>query len=239
MSEKLCIIGDSITGGVVYKDLPGRYVKCKDSFVNLLASALGLDVHNHSRFGCTSTAALERMERYERDIAGCDYTIVMLGGNDCDFDWQRVAADQEAEQQCNTPIGRFRENYAELLDRIAAAGGRAVAMNPIPVFGRRYYSWITRQADAEGVMRFLGSTDSIEHWNEMYNIAVMQAASEKNVPVLDARSAFLFRRGFDPYFSTDGIHPSVEGHRKLYEFLLPQLKRLLGLDARAEVCPAS
>ena len=63
MAGKLCVIGDSITGGVVYKDDAGRYVKCKDSFVNLLANSLELDLHNHSRFGCTSTAALERMPR--------------------------------------------------------------------------------------------------------------------------------------------------------------------------------
>ena len=150
MAVKLCVIGDSITGGVIYRDDVGRYVKCRDSFVNLLASALGLDVHNHSRFGCTSTAALERLGRYERDIAECDYTLVMLGGNDCDFDWQRVAAAPEAEQRCNTPIGLFRETYGELLDRIAALGGRIIAMNPIPVFGRRYFKWISRTADAEG-----------------------------------------------------------------------------------------
>ena len=228
MAVKLCIIGDSITGGVIYRDDVGRYVKCRDSFVNLLASALGLDIHNHSRFGCTSTAALERLGRYERDIAECDYTLVMLGGNDCDFDWQRVAAAPEAEQRCNTPIGLFRETYGGLLDSIAALGGRIIAMNPIPVFGRRYFKWISRTADAEGVMRFLGSTDSIEHWNEMYSIAVMQEAAARGIPLLDARSAFLFRRGFDPYFSTDGIHPSPEGHRALSEYLLPQLERLLG-----------
>ena len=50
MAGKLCVIGDSITGGVVYKDDAGRYVKCKDSFVNLLANSLELDLHNHSRF---------------------------------------------------------------------------------------------------------------------------------------------------------------------------------------------
>ena len=58
MAVKLCVIGDSITGGVIYREDAARYVKCRDSFVNLLAGALGLDVHNRSRFGCTSTAAL-------------------------------------------------------------------------------------------------------------------------------------------------------------------------------------
>ena len=56
---------------------------------------------------------------------------------------------------------------------------------------------------------------------------------EHGVPVLDARSAFLFRRVFDPMFSADGIHPSVEGHRKMYEFLLPQMRRILGAPSAA------
>lgn len=69
MNSSLCVIGDSITGGVVYKDDAGRYVRCKDSFLNLLGESLELDIHNHSRFGCTSTSALERMDRYEKDIS--------------------------------------------------------------------------------------------------------------------------------------------------------------------------
>ena len=67
----------------------------------------------------------------------------------------------------------------------------------------------------------------IEHWNEMYNLAVMKVAVSRNAPVLDVRSAFLCRRAFDALFSSDGIHPSVEGHRKMYEFLLPQFKTVL------------
>ena len=227
MSEKLCVIGDSITGGVVYKDDAGRYVKCKESFLNLLAAALGLDIHNHSRFGCTSTAALDRMVRYESDIAECPDTLVMLGGNDSDFDWPEVARTPEAQHDCNTPLDRFVESYARVLDRIIALGSRPIALNLIPVFGRRYFNWFSKRADPESLMRFLGTTDSIEHWNEMYNLAVMQVAAIRGVPVLDARSAFLSKRVFDNLFSADGIHPSVEGHRKMYEFLLPQLKRIL------------
>ena len=229
MAVKLCVIGDSITGGVIYREDAARYVKCRDSFVNLLAGALGLDVHNRSRFGCTSTAALERLGRYEADIASCPYTLVMLGGNDCDFDWQAVAAAPEAPQQCNTPLALFEENYGRLLDRIRALGSQPLAMNLIPVFGRRYFDWISRSADGPSVMRFLGSTDSIEHWNEMFSIAATRAASARGVPVLDVRSAFLFRRGFDPYFSADGIHPNAEGHRMIYEHLLPLRRPAMGL----------
>ena len=111
--------------------------------------------------------------------------------------------------------------YAKVLDKIISLGSRPIALNLIPVFGRRYFKWFSKRADPEQLMRFLGTTDSIEHWNEMYNLAVMRVAAERNVPVLDVRSAFLYRRVFDSLFSTDGIHPSVEGHRRMYEFLLP------------------
>ncbi len=233
MSAKLCVIGDSITGGVVYRDDAARYVKCRDSFVNLLGAELGLDVHNHSRFGCTSMAALSRLGRYEEDVAGCEYTLVMLGGNDSDFDWPEVARTPDEPHECNTPMGCFEEAYSKLLDRVAALGSRPIAMNLIPVFGRRYFKWFSKRADPEQLMRFLGTTDSIEHWNEMYSLAVMRVAASRGVPVLDARSAFLFRRVFDPMFSADGIHPSVEGHRKMYEFLLPQMRRILGAPSAA------
>ena len=167
MASPLCVIGDSITGGVVYKDDAGRYVRCKDSFVNLLGGELELDVHNHSRFGCTSTSALERMSRYEGDIAECPNTLVMLGGNDSDFDWPAVAETPEAEHDCNTPMERFMESYARVLDRIIALGSRPLVLNLIPVFGRRYFKWFSKRADPESLMRFLGTTDSIEHWNAL------------------------------------------------------------------------
>ena len=227
MNSSLCVIGDSITGGVVYKDDAGRYVRCKDSFLNLLGESLGLDIHNHSRFGCTSTSALERMDRYEKDISECPNTLVMLGGNDSDFDWPSVAETPEAEHDCNTPIERFIESYSRVLDKIIALGSRPLVLNLIPVFGRRYFKWFSKRADPDSLMRFLGTTDSIEHWNEMYNLAVMRIAARRGVPMLDVRSAFLQKRNFDGLFSEDGIHPSPEGHRRMFEYILPQTREIL------------
>ena len=228
MAGKLCVIGDSITGGVVYKDDAGRYVKCKDSFVNLLANSLELDLHNHSRFGCTSTAALERMPRYESDVAECPYTLVMLGGNDSDFDWPAVAETPEQPHDCNTPVSRFRECYNAVLDRIIELGSRPVVISLIPVWGRRYYEWFSRKLDGRALMRFLGTTDSIEHWNEMYNLEVIKTAAKRELPIIDVRSAFLSARDFTGLFSRDGIHPSPAGHRRMFEYSLPQLRAALG-----------
>ena len=78
------------------------------------------------------------------------------------------------------------------------------------------------------LMRFLGTTNSIEHWNEMYNLAVMRIAAKRGVPMLDVRSAFLSARDFTGLFSRDGIHPSPAGHRRMFEYSLPQLRAALG-----------
>lgn len=154
MSSPICIIGDSITGGVVYLSDSARYTHWKDSFVNLLGSSLDSELKNHSKFGCTSGAALKRLERYAKDISACPTTLVMLGGNDSDFNWPAVAAEPEAPHDCNTPMEKFAEYYNRVLDGIIALGSKPVVINLIPVYGKRYFDWFSRKLDPKALMRF-------------------------------------------------------------------------------------
>ena len=128
----------------------------------------------------------------------------------------------------------FKAYYNKMLDRIIELGSRPILINLIPVYGKRYYDWFSRKADPKALMTFLGGTESIEHWNEMYNLAVMSIANIRNLPVLDVRSAFLSARRFDGLFSEDGIHPNPAGHRKMFEYILPQAKKALKIG-RAHV----
>lgn len=226
MIKSLCVIGDSITGGVVYVPEEERYAHFSGAFLGRLCGQLGIELHNHSKFGCTASAALSRMDRFIPDVSACDRTLVMLGGNDSDFDWPAVAADPEAPHECKVPPAVFCDRYGQILDRIAACGGTPVVMNPIPVDGRKYYAWISRGSDPAALMRFLHSTESIEHWNELYSLCVLKEAAARNIPVLDARSGLLRFKFFDRLFCRDGIHPSPEGHERLLEYLLPQAERL-------------
>lgn len=228
MSEPICVVGDSITGGVVYLEDIGRYGHCQESFVDLLGGALDSEVLNHSKFGMTSEAALKRLKRFEGDIAACPNTLVMLGGNDSDFDWASVAASPDEPHDCRTPMAVFKESYNAVLDRIIELGSRPIVISLIPVWGRRYYEWFSKKLDAAALMRFLGTTDSIEHWNEMYNLAVMRTAAKRELAIIDVRSAFLSARTFTGLFSRDGIHPNEAGHRRMYEYALPQLKAIIG-----------
>lgn len=227
MSEAICVIGDSITGGIVLSPEKRRYVHCKESFINLLSAELGIEFRNHSKFGATVSIARERMERYAADIADCGRTLVMLGGNDSDFDWPAVAESPDAPHDCKTPLDAFVEVYGSILERVRELGSRPVMLSLMPVDGRAYYKWFSQTADPDALMRFLHSTESIEHWNEMYNLAVMKLAASSGVPLIDLRSAILNAKFFDGLFSEDGIHPSPLGHRAIFEYILPQFKTIL------------
>jgi lysophospholipase L1-like esterase len=227
MPDPVCIIGDSITGGVVYLSDSCRYTHCPDSFINLLGAETGTEMKNHSKFGCTVTSALSRIEKFGDDISACPYTVVMLGGNDSDFDWPAVAETPEQPHECKTPMADFMRLYEALIGKIKEFGSNPVLLNMIPVDGRRYFKWFSKNSDPDALMRFLHGTESIEHWNEMYNLAVMKTAAKLSLPLLDVRSAFLCTRYFNGLFSEDGIHPSIAGHRAIFDYILPQAKKVL------------
>ncbi len=227
MSDSVCVIGDSISGGVVYDETAGRYTHCPDSFINLLGRELGCEMRNHSKFGATVDNALLRLDRYAGDIADCNHSLIMIGGNDSDFDWPAVAAAPEEPHDCNTTMERFTALYGQLLDRVLALGSNPVMLNMIPVYGERYFRWFSQKSDPAALMRFLRYTTSIEHWNEMYSIAVTKLAARRGLPLIDVRSAFLGNKYFDELFSRDGIHPSVEGHRRIFQYILPQAREYL------------
>ena len=150
MANPICVIGDSITGGVVYLSDSAKYTHWKDSFVNLLGASLDTELKNHSKFGCTSSAALKRLERYAKDISACPTTLVMLGGNDSDFNWPAVAAEPEAPHDCNTPIEKFKEYYNSVLDGIQALGSKPGGDKSHSVYGKRYFDWFSRKLDFKG-----------------------------------------------------------------------------------------
>lgn len=227
MRSPICILGDSITAGVVYSPERERYIHFKDSFINMAQEKLGLDVRNNSKFGQTVGAAMRKVERFAKDISASEHTIIMLGGNDSDFDWPSVADSPDDFHDCNTPLADFVEGYNAFIDKVVELGSKPIIMNLIPAYGRAYYNWICKKCDPEAIMKFLGTPESIEHWNEMYSTAVMKLSAKRSIPLLDVRSPFLKSRFYEGLFSCDGIHPSEDGHKLIYNYLLPQLDNVL------------
>jgi len=218
MEQGICFLGDSITKGVIYNSEKSRYIIVKDSFANIVGQRCGTAVRNLSKFGNTVTDGLNRFEKNKEDLADCQTVIMDFGGNDCDFLWSEVSDKPDASHDPKTILPAFQQQYMQLISDIRACGKTPVLLNLPPVDHQRYFAWISRNLNADNILKWLGgSSDFIYRWHEQYNIAVHKIAQSANAKLIDIRSIFLERRDYRRFLCADGIHPNVEGHALIAE----------------------
>ena len=212
--DHIMIFGDSIMKGVVLSESDARYKISSVLGIDALAVRFGLSIDNRSRFGCTLEKGLGVLRRTMEKEPDCGAVILEYGGNDCDFDWERVAASPEAEHQPHTPIERFTELYAGAIEYLREKGVVPVLTTLPPLCAERYLSWICRNGlSRESILSWLGDTNAIYRYQERYSRAVEQLAERFSTPLIDPRSAFLAERKMEALFCSDGIHPNEQGQQ--------------------------
>ena len=167
MAEPICIIGDSITGGVVY---------LSDSAVHALEGLLCEPAGRLAGHGdeeppsSVAPPALrsKRLERYPSDIAACPNTLSSCwAGTTRIFNWPAVAAEPEAPHDCkNTPMARFTE-YQQRPGRHPgpSAAKPVVRINLIPRLRAALFRMVLAKVGPPRRSCAFGTTNSIEHWN--------------------------------------------------------------------------
>lgn len=210
--KSISLFGDSILKGVVLDQIRGRYTLLKNSFVNLLSRNSEFTLNSYAKFGCTVSVGEGIVEKHIDKLSVSRYTVLEFGGNDCDFNWAAVSQSPEKQHFPNTPLPDFEALYSRIIDRIAASGSQPVLLSLPPLDAKRYFAWITKGLNADNILRWLGDVERIYRWHEMYNLAVVQLASKKQVPLIDIRRAFLEARNCSGLICEDGIHPNEAGH---------------------------
>lgn len=211
---KIVVCGDSISAGVVYDEDEEKYVKTKDTFVCMMQNRLNCAITNISRFGNTISTALPRLKK-DMTKEKPDVVMIELGGNDCDYKWDQIAADPKAEHLPATDIGIFQRTLEQLAGSLNLQGIKPVFTTLPPLDPDRYFKWVSKNSleAASHIMEWLGSVSRIYWWHERYNSAVIKAAKNSNAPLIDLRSAFLSTVDFRNYICKDGIHPNKDGHK--------------------------
>jgi lysophospholipase L1-like esterase len=210
---KVLVCGDSISAGIVYDEASNRYVKSKDSFVNQLQTSLNCVVTNISRFGNTIVTALPKLTKgIARETP--DIVLIELGGNDCDYEWDKIAENPAGDHQPATDIALFETDLSDMVGSLRSYGVAPVLMSLPPIDADKYFKWISHSSFEAGakIMEWLGSVTKIYWWQEKYNAAVLTVAEKTNTAWIDLRSAFLNTPDFRRYLCKDGIHPNQEGH---------------------------
>jgi acyl-CoA thioesterase-1 len=224
MDKKICLFGDSIGKGVFYDAEKRKYAFLTRPFAALLGERLGIQVDNRSRFGCTITKGASMVEAHKDDLKDYDYIALMFGGNDCNFDWDKVEEAPEAEHECTTPLSVFTDTYKKLIEFITQNGGKPAILSMIPVDFKKYFDWIVKSHDSMSILRFLRVKERIERWNEMYNLALWGLSRDTGTPILDIRSPFLASPELPDFYCEDGIHINAAGHKLLCDQLFNLLR---------------
>ena len=225
MLNNICIFGDSVAKGVVLNTESGKYVLLKDSFANRVMEEDRIQVRNYSRFGSTVTKGLEMLEKRRGELKDYDHVVLEFGGNDCDYNWARIAADPDGSHLPNTQLGDFTGQYARMVQTVREAGSRPVLLSLPPIDAQRYFNWFSRSINGGNVLRWLGDVEHIYRWHEMYNLAVARLAAALNVPLADITSPFLETKNYSSLLCGDGIHPNESGHALISRVLTGEISR--------------
>lgn len=216
-TTRIAALGDSITKGVVLNE-QYRYSAAEQSFLDILSSELDLRVDNYGKFGCTVSHGNNVIERHAADIADSDYTFIEYGGNDCDFDWIKIAQDPHGEHKARTPLEEFIEDLSSLVAKIKDLGSVPVLITLPPILSDTYFSFLSRSMSDEqknNIKEWLGGdVGIIARWHESYNRTLFQVANQTRTQIIDITTPFdTFRGDLTSLYCADGIHPNARGHK--------------------------
>ena len=221
---KAIALGDSVTKGVVLSK-ENKYTVIENNYLDIISTELELTVANFGKFGATVSCAGIMTDRLSEQIGEVDYVILGYGGNDCDFDWMKIADYPENEYLPKTPLAEFKQQMMSVIDKIKALGSRPVVTSLPPIISENYFSYITRQMTEEqknNILKWLGGdVQLISRWHESYNLALFTIAKEAQIPIFDITSPFdTYRGNLNSFYSTDGIHPNAAGHKLIAETVI-------------------
>ena len=191
MTQKIPVLiyGDSIMKATVVEQ-GGKMKFTFQQYVQQLEQA-GLEVCNRAKFGATVDKGRQVMEQDLEKAVTARYALWCFGGNDCDHDWQAVAAAPEAAHQPHTVLSAFLQTLTDMARRLLAAGIQPVFMTLPPIDAERYLREISRRgADQTRVLQWLGDTQRIYRFHELYSDAVARLAERLRQPLIDVRTRF-------------------------------------------------
>ena len=212
--KSVVVLGDSISRGIVLNG--ERYSLLDKGFVEQCSDALGMDIQNFSKMGCTITRGAQILEQRKEAVSKADITILEYGGNDSDFNWQEIAETPEQRHLPKTCMLPFHAAYTQMIQRVRELGSQPVLLSLPLMDGKRFFEFSTRNMSAVergNVLQWLGvQLERIRNYHDMYNLEVFRIATEMNVPIIDITTPFLDNQDYTQFICADGIHPSQAGH---------------------------
>jgi lysophospholipase L1-like esterase len=129
LAKQIQIYGDSIMKGVQLDTASERYYLPKENNLSLFQEEYPLDIRNNSKFGCTIEKGCQQLQKALNKDSACDMVLLEYGGNDCDYDWAKVAENPEKEHLPHTDIHTFEKVYRKMLSMLKEHGVTPIMMS--------------------------------------------------------------------------------------------------------------
>ncbi len=208
--KNIKIYGDSILKGVMYNEELGRYRLFGYRYEDLKDN--GIEVENNCKMGATIETGFEIMKDTLRDCTDDTTVILEYGGNDCNFNWEKVSNDPNGDFLPNTEAEKFSETYLKMIDFAREKGAQVAVCNLVPIDSPRFMNWVSQGLSYENILKWMGDVNRIARWQEYYSHLAEKVARIAKCPILDLRTSFLTHDRMEKMIGIDGIHPSQEGH---------------------------
>ena len=221
------IFGDSIGKGILLRPDSNRYSTFKINLHQLIgASEHKLSIQNYCMMGSTISKGRSVMKRHIHELTKFQTIMLEFGGNDCDYNWNKISENPHSTYDCNTPIHQFIDEYTLMIEEIREHNVQPIMLTLPPLVPERYFNWISRNLNKENILAWLGGDiNVIYRWQEMYNVQVTMLATKLKVPLIDIRSAFLMNTQYKQFICEDGIHPNEAGYKLIYKTVSEQYKQ--------------
>jgi len=211
--KRIEVFGDSILRGIQLNMQNMRYHISNHIDIDAIGKKFSLDIVNRSLFGCTVTKGRRNLERFLGNGGSCDAVVMDFGGNDCDFDWEKISADPDGEHNPKTTLEVFSDTYKNIIQTLTDRGIKPILTNLPPLSPQKFFDWFCASCNKDNVMKWLGDINAIYRHQENYSRNVEKIARDTNCPLVDLRGAFLKYKNIDSLLCEDGTHPNTEGQK--------------------------
>lgn len=219
----IIVLGDSISRGFFYE---GQAIKkIEHSAVDILQQKFVCKINNLSVFGQTLKRAYEKnlhekcLSMFQKDKK--NVVVIALGGNDADYDWNKVSLSPKQNHTPKTEIVQFEQILKQMIDYFQSHNIKVIVNSIFPVDSQRFFdNVISKKFDGEKVLEFLNNdvTNLYRH-QESFNNSLVKVVAQTKCDFIDYRSPLLLKNDFLSYFCDDGIHPNQKGHEFIAEIV--------------------